>query len=136
MAIRAYTVGPGTLTFTGTNTAIQSQVTAARVTTNANRGDDLKVLSGETIPGESTYTFALEVTVLQDIVAKGIIDFSWVNMGKQVDFTYTPNTESRATITGKVVVDPISVGGPVGDRATSDFTWNIVGTPKFTPATA
>lgn len=136
MAIRTYTVGPGKLTFSNAATSIQSQVTAARVTTNAKRGDDLKVLSGESIPGESNYSFALEVTILQDIVAKGIIDFSWVNMGKTVDFAYTPNDNEfkGATITGRVVVDPISIGGNVGDRATSDFTWDIVGTPKFAPA--
>ena len=134
MAIRAYTVGPGTLTFTGAKAEqVSSHITAARITTNANRGDNLKVLSGEEIPGESTYTFALEVSCLQDLDQHGLIDFSWTYMGTAVPFVYTPNTENEAQVSGQVVVDPISIGGPVGDRATSDFTWNIVGKPEFSP---
>lgn len=132
MAINFYTVGPGKLTFTGPSGTFESQITAARVTTNANRGEPLRVLSGEQIPGESTYTYNLEATALQDLKRSGIVEFTWNNAGKTAQFTYTPSNAVGATVKGSVVIDPISIGGTVGDRATSDFSFQCVGKPTFT----
>lgn len=134
MAISHYTVGPGKLSFTSPSGSFESQITAARVTVNTNRGESLKVLSGEEIPGDSRYDFTLEASCLQDLKTSGIVDFSWKNMGKTVSFTYTPNNSLSATVTGQCIVDPISIGGNVGDRATSDFAWPCVGKPTFKPA--
>lgn len=133
MAIKSVTVGPGDLTFATDSQTFASQITSARVTVGVNRGDELKVLSGESIPAEATYTYELEATALQDLTANGIVDWSWKQAGKTAAFVYTPNKANAATIKGTVVVDPISVGGEVGQRATSDFTFPIVGTPTFTP---
>lgn len=133
MAIKSVTVGPGDLTFATDSQTFASQITSARVTVGVNRGDELKVLSGESIPAEATYTYELEATALQDLSANGIVDWSWKQAGKTATFVYTPNKVNAATIKGTVVVDPISVGGEVGQRATSDFTFPIVGTPTFTP---
>mgnify|MGYP001661170954 FL=1 len=133
MAIKSVTVGPGDLTFATDSQTFASQITSARVTVGVNRGDELKVLSGESIPAEATYTYELEATALQDLSANGIVDWSWKQAGKTATFVYTPNKANAATIKGTVVVDPISVGGEVGQRATSDFTFPIVGTPTFTP---
>lgn len=135
MAISSYTVGPGKLTFSSPSGSFESQITSARITTSASRSESLKVLSGEEIPGDSTYKFTLEATCLQDLKTAGIVDFSWKNMGKTVSFTYTPNSALKATVTGKVVVDPINIGGKVGERADSDFSWECIGKPAFTAAT-
>lgn len=132
MAISYYTVGPGKLTFSTPSGSFESQITAARLTTSSNRTDDLKVLSGESIPGESNYKFNLEGSCLQDLKKSGLVDFTWTNMGKTANFTYTPSNAISATVTGQVVIDPISIGGNVGERATSDFSFACVGTPKFT----
>mgnify|MGYP007017177171 CR=1 FL=1 len=134
MAIQQYTVGPGKLTFSSPSGSFESQVTAARVTVNSKRADDLKVLSGESIPGDSDYDFTLEGSCLQDLKKSGFVDYTWTNMGKTASFTYTPNNSLGATVTGQVVIDPISVGGNVGERATSDFAFPCVGRPKFTGA--
>lgn len=131
MAIQSYTVGPGKLTFSSPAGSFESQVTSARVNVSSKRSDDLKVLSGESIPGESDYTFNLEGSCLQDLKKSGFVDFTWTNMGKTSSFTYTPNSSLGATVTGQVVIDPISVGGNVGERATSDFSFPCVGRPKF-----
>lgn len=136
MAIKTVTVGPGSLTFSTPAGTFSSQITSCRVATSANRGDTLRVLSGEEIAGESTYEYSLEATCLQDLNKSGIVDFSWTNAGKTADFTYTPSTSNGAKIVGKCVVDPIAIGGPVGERATSDFTWLVVGAPAFTPSAA
>lgn len=133
MAIKHFVVGPGKLTFSSPSGSFESQVTSARVNVSSKRSDDLKVLSGESIPGESEYTFTLEGSCLQDLTKSGFADFTWTNMGKTVSFTYTPNDALKATVTGKVVIDPISIGGNVGERATSDFAFPCVGQPKLTP---
>lgn len=138
MAIKHYTVGPGTLKFTigsasSGSTSFESQITKAVVNTSVDRGDSLNVLSGESIGGTPDYKAQLEFSCLQDLTANGIVDWSWKNMGKDAQFTYTPSTEVGATVTGKVTVDPISIGGEVKGRATSDVTFQCVGMPTFTP---
>lgn len=138
MAISTYTVGPGTLKFTlagasKSETPFESQVTKCVINTSADRGDQLNVLSGESIGSEPDYKAQLEVSVLQDLKKNGIVDWSWTNMGKEATFTYTPNTAEAATVTGKCTIDPISIGGEVKSRATSDFTWDCIGMPTFTP---
>lgn len=133
MAIKSYMVGPGTLSFTTPSLEISAQVTKAVVTPNVETGDNIHVLSGEVLAGDRTYTGQLEVTALQDLTKSGLIDFSWTNAGKEVSFTYTPNTAEGAKIAGKCVVDPISVGGDAKTRATSDFTWQCPTLPTFTP---
>ncbi len=135
MAIQSYNVGPGKLTFSSPSGSFESQVTSARVTVSSKRSDDLKVLSGESIPGESDYTFNLEGSCLQDLKKSGFVDYSWNNMGKTATFTYTPNNALGGKVEGQVVIDPISIGGNVGERATSDFSFPCVGRPKFTPGT-
>lgn len=132
MAINHYTVGPGKLTFSSPAGSFESQITAARVTVNSKRSDDLKVLSGESIPGESDYTYTLEGSCLQDLKKSGFTEFTWTNMGKPASFSYTPNNKLAAKVEGQVVVDPITIGGTVGERATSDFAFPCVGKPRFT----
>lgn len=135
MAISHYTVGPGKLTFSSPAGSFESQVTSARVNVSSKRSDDLKVLSGESIQGESDYNFTLEGSCLQDLKKSGFTEYTWNNMGKTATFTYTPNNKLGAKVEGEVVIDPISVGGNVGERATSDFAFPCVGRPKFTAGT-
>ncbi|MFW9180588.1 hypothetical protein ACOI9H_01690 [Corynebacterium striatum] len=135
MAIASYTVGPGTLTFTlGTPTQdISAQVTKAEIKPQVEKGDNLKVLSGESLAGDRSYSATLDVTLIQDLAKSKIIDWSWSNAGKTATFTYKPSTAAGATITGPVVIDPIQIGGEVGSRATSDFSWDCPSLPTFTP---
>ncbi|MFS0503223.1 hypothetical protein ACL1CX_11070 [Corynebacterium striatum] len=129
----SYIVGPGTLTFSSPELELSAQVTKCEVKPSVKADDPIHVLSGSTIGGNRDYTATLDVTVLQDLVKAGIIDFSWNNAGKEVTFTYTPNTKDGAKIAGKCIVDPITVGGEVKKRATSDFSWECLGLPTFTP---
>lgn len=133
MAPKHYTVGPGKLSLSSSSSDFSAQVTACTVSATASRGDTVHVLSGDSIAGESTYTGSLAVSLLQDLSASGIVDFSWKNAGKEVAFTYTPNTAEGAKITGKATVDPISIGGEAKARATSEFTWECAELPTFTP---
>ncbi|AKI28625.1 hypothetical protein GMA5_9 [Gordonia phage GMA5] len=129
-------LGPGTLTF-GTVSVdqldISCQVTAVKITFDSDKEDDLPTLCGGTITGEKVYTSKIEVSAAQDIEKDGLIDWSWSNPGKEVPFTFTPKNGEVATVTGKVIVDPVEFGGDVKKRNISEFEWDIVGLPVFTP---
>ncbi|MFS0289136.1 hypothetical protein ACL1FZ_08560 [Corynebacterium striatum] len=130
------TMGPGTLIFDkpGGNAEFSANVTSVTVGADADKGDALLVLSGDTIPGDRTYAWKLSATTYQSLKEGGIIDYSWNNAGKTVPFEFKPKDGIESTVTGSVVIDPVTLGGEVGTKPTSDFEWEIVGTPKLTPA--
>jgi len=129
-------LGPGTLTIGTVPTDFTCQVTAARVEWAVDEGDDVVVLCGETVPGARTYSASLTATILSDLGAvAGIVEFSWTNKGTQQAFEFTPNASAGKSVTGTVIVDPISVGGDEsGQNMTSDFEFACVGEPVIGPA--
>lgn len=137
MAIRRppLALGPGSLVFgaVGSELDISCQVTAAKVTFDNDKEDDLPTLCGSTIVGEKSYTAQLEFSAAQDIEADGLIDWTWKNAGAEVPFSFIPKEGETAAVTGVVVVDPVEFGGDVKKRNISDAEWNIVGMPAFTP---
>lgn len=132
-------LGPGSLIFgTGTGASlldISCQVTAAKITFDSDKEDDLPTLCGDTIAGEKIYTSKLEFSAGQDNEKDGLIDWTWKNAGKQVPFTFIPKEGEAASVKGTVTVDPVEYGGDVKKRNISDAEWDIVGLPTFTPDT-
>lgn len=132
MAINSTTVGPGVLRFTSPSAMdMSTQVTKCEISPKANRSDKLTTLSGETISGTSTYTAELTVSAIQDLTTSGFVAWSYTNAGKEASFEYTPNTANGAKVTGKCVIDPVTVGGEVGNRATTEFTFECPTLPTF-----
>lgn len=133
-------LGPGLLTVGSAPNDFSCQVTAARVEWNVDEGDDVVVLCGDTVPGARTYSASLTATILSDLAktpGPGIVEHSWTAKGTQEPFVFTPNTAAAKSVTGTVILDPISVGGDEsGQNMSSDFEWAIVGTPVIGPATA
>lgn len=134
MPAKFYTVGPGSLNFgdTGSGLDISCQVSTAQIEWDDDTEDSTTVLCGDVIPGESTFTATLTATVLQDLSQGGVVDWTWTHKGEQFPFTYVPSDNEDATITGAVVVKPISVGGDVKTRPTSDLEFPCVGEPDMT----
>lgn len=129
-------LGPGSLTFgeVGVDQLdISCQVTAAKVTFDSDKEDDLPTLCGGVITGEKNYTAKLEFSAAQDLEANGMIDWSWSHKGQEVPFTFVPLEGSTATVAGTVVVDPIEFGGDVKKRNISEAEFDCVGLPVFTP---
>jgi len=126
-------LGPGLLTIgaTGTEVDFTCQVTAAHVDWSVDEDDNTKVLCGDTIPGERTYTAALAGTLFQDLgVATGIVEYTWTHKGEQVAFVFVPSTDAGKQVSGTLIVDPLTIGGDEsGANMTSDFEWAIVGDP-------
>src|SRR5262245_1978729 len=135
MPAKTVKLGPGELSIGATGTAIDftCQVTAAHVDWSVDVGDDTQVLCGETVPGERTYSASIAGTLYQDLDTAGIVAYSWDHKGEEIPFTFTPNSDNGAAVTGTLILDPLTVGGDTaGENMTSDFEWAIVGEPVLT----
>lgn len=128
-------LGPGSLVFgeTGSQLDISCQVTACRFTFDSDKEDDLPTLCGGVIAGAKNYTSKLEATAAQDTEKDGLIDWTWKNAGKEVPVRFVPHDSETAAVTATVVIDPVEFGGDVAKRNTSDFEFDTVGMPSFTP---
>jgi len=130
MAVNSYKMGPGTFKL-GTAGAfdVSCQVTSLIVSCSekVDSDDPIDVLCGESIAGEESVTRSWTVsgTLVQDISATGVVDYTWDNAGDTVTFEFIPNTVGARKVTGEVRLVPLSVGGDVKSRPTSDFEWAI-----------
>lgn len=138
MPIKVYDLGPGNLKLGAGNLEINAQLRNCRVEASENVAstDAKPVLSGEELAGSDrvTFTYVLAGTLLQDLTAAGIIDWSWLNKGTWQVFTFIPAAAAARQVKGSVSVVPITIGGEVtgvpgrpGDNPTSDFSWRAKG---------
>lgn len=132
-----YVLGPGTIQIGGVGDEVDftAQLTGGTVSWDKDKEDDVPVLSGGVLAGDTTYTAAISGNVFQDLgAADGLVAFTWANKGTQQPFSFTPNTDLGTKVTGTVVIDPIDVGGDeVKKRPQSDFEWDFVGEPELVP---
>jgi hypothetical protein len=100
-------------------------------TENIDTLDAVPMLCGDDLPSEEnvSLTWKLTGTILQDLAAAGVVDYSWTNAGDEVAFSFVPNTAGARGVTGVVRLAPIAVGGDVKTRPSSDIEWSIIGTP-------
>lgn len=131
MPVRSTTLGPGVLELgeTGTMMDFSCQVTSVTVEVEADREDPTPTLCGDNLVGETTYTGTLEATIVQDLDRDGVVAWSWENKGRTVPIRFVPNQVAGAEITGSIVVDPMSIGGDVKVKNTSDVSWAFAGEP-------
>lgn len=131
MPINSYKLGPGTLTLGSGPLDVSAQVRACRVvpSENVETEEAVPVLTGEELPAEetATYTYTLEATLLQDLAAAGVVDYSWTTRGQWVAFRFVPSTAAGREVEGEVRVVPIAIGGDVRSRPTSDIQWRCRG---------
>lgn len=139
MAIASYKMGPGVLTFgVGGAQVASAQVTKCLVECDESVAstDAIPVLSGEEIAAEESATLAWKLTgtVVQDIQAAGLVSYTWDNASVEVPFSFVPNSVEDRAVTGVVRIVPLSIGGDVKARNTSDLSWAIIGTPDLAAA--
>lgn len=132
--VRTQKVGPGELTLgeVGGPIDIACQITSATLTPDVNQDDDQRVLCGDVVPGARTYSWTLDLSLFQDWRAEGVNAFSIEHQGERVPFTYSPDDVAGVSVTGEVMIDPMSLGGEVDQRAESDWELTVVGDPVFT----
>jgi hypothetical protein len=126
-------LGPGTLTVgaVGSPLDFAGRCKSVKIVPSVDQEDDELMLDGTTEAGSRTYTATLEATVKQDdLTAGGLIDYSWAHKGDAVPFTFTPYAGGRS-VTGELVVDPLEIGGDVGQKNDTDLKWACVGFPDL-----
>lgn len=138
MAIASYKMGPGVLTFGGGAQVASAQVTKAAVeaSESVKTADAVKTLSGDELAAEDTVTLSWKLTgtVIQDIQAAGLVAYTWTNAGAEVTFAFIPDTVEDRQVSGTVRIVPLTIGGDVDARNTSDLSWTIIGTPVLAAA--
>jgi hypothetical protein len=134
---KSYKLGPGTLTLgeIASPLEIACQITAATLEFETDAEDDVPTLCGGTLPGDETESGTLTGTLIQDLYAGGIGEYTWTNAGTVVPFTYMPNDELAAEFVGELKVRRMNIGGDVKTSPTADFEWPLVGIPTPTWAT-
>lgn len=129
-------LGPGTLEIgsTGTEVDVSCLVNNAVIAASKNQGDSTTKLCGTVKPGAVTYDYSLGGNMDTDIAeASGFFALSQVQAGKELGYTFTPNTEAGTIATGTLIVDPLDFGGgDSGETMTSDFEFALLGQPTYT----
>ncbi|NQX26833.1 hypothetical protein HQQ81_05640 [Microbacteriaceae bacterium VKM Ac-2854] len=132
MPVKSNILGPGSLKLGETASPIEfaAQLTKAALTPSVDSEDDIPVLSGDILAGDDTTTWELSGTVMQDYDLESLEDWCFENRSTVVPFQFEPDsTAGRRAWSGSVKVRPLTVGGDVKKRNTSDFTFPLVGEP-------
>lgn len=128
--IKANSLGPGSLTLgTAPGTELAVSCTAVTLEPSVDTDDDLVVLSGDTLAGEDTFTWQLNATLLQSYEEDALADWLFDHRGEQHEFTFIPSRDHSRGWKGTIKVRPMSIGGDVKTRNTSDVEFPLVGEP-------
>lgn len=136
MTINAHQTGPGSLLIgddPGTEFAVA--ITSATLEPSVDTEDDQHVLSGDVLPGADEFTWALSVTMFQDFDAGGLTDYLFTHRGEVMPFVFRPSNAHERGWTGSIKIRPMSIGGDVRKRNTSDVEFPLVGEPTITTET-
>lgn len=126
MPVKVSKLKDGTLTLDGT--AFATQATNVRlVPPDQPKGNDVgEVLSGDPLPPESEDPWTLVMTAIQDFEdPAGFVNFTWVNQGESVPYTWAPSGATGPSFTGTVTIWPVELGGDVNKRLDVDAEWNL-----------
>ena len=135
MTVKSYKMGPGTFTIGAAPQDATCQITNCRIdwTESVSTDDAIPTLCGDEIPAEDEVTYSAVVagTLVQDIDSAGIVAYSWANKGTEQPFVFIPSTSEARKVTGTLRVVPLTLGGDVKARNTSDFSMAIIGDPDL-----
>lgn len=132
MPVRQTKLGPGKLTITGAGDPglthdLSSQVRKCQLVPSVKQDDPLTVLSGETVAGDRSESWALEGAILDDFGTAGsTVEWCFTNRGQTLDFVFVPATANSKQVTGRAVVEATSIGGDVGKTNELDFSFTVL----------
>lgn len=113
-------------------TTFDSQVLSIVLEPDVSKGDSRQVLSGETAAGERTETWTITGTLFNDFGSESsLVEYCFTARGTEKPFKFTPATASGKEISGLLVIEPIAIGGDVGETPESDFEFELVGEPTI-----
>ena len=130
------TLGPGVLKSTDTTLArdFSADVTKVLLNPSNSTDDPVNFLDGSQEINTTT-TWNLEATVMDDYTVEGINAWCLANAGKQVAMQYQPIAEKGSNAMGytfTATIMPIGIGGDVKAKNTQDISWpitNLVSAP-------
>lgn len=116
-------LGPGQLAFGAPGDAQEfgTRVKSAKLTPEVEEGDELTVLSGDTVTDESDVKWTLEGDLYDDYSAESLAIWCLENNGERLTFTFKPRTDQVLTASGNAIIRPIGIGGEVKERNTNSF---------------
>lgn len=132
MAVKVLTIGPGVLTIGSDSllSSFESQVTSVSLVPDVDTDDPINVLSGEQVAGDRSEAFTLEGEMLQDFGdTNSRTEWLFTHRGEEHPFSFTPNSSKAKKITGNLVVEAVTIGGEARTKATSDFEFQVIGSP-------
>jgi hypothetical protein len=133
MTIVESRVKQGVLTFgeDAESSDFSCQPTNVRVTPSYDDdGDQLETLCGDVIPPGKKESWVLAGTAVADFDnPEGFLSYCFDNRMMTVPFKWQPNITGAPTWSGNVVIVALEEGGDVNTRITSDFEFDLSGTP-------
>lgn len=137
MPITESKVKAGVLTLgVAPGTDFSCQPTNIRITPAVeSTGDPVETLCGETLAGSNKTNWVLQGTSIQDFTdPAGFQIYLFENDNTEVPFTWQPNGLTGPGWSGNCTLHAVEIGGDVNVRITTDFSFEITGTPTYTPA--
>lgn len=129
MSVRSHKLGPGSLKFgeTGSPVEFAAGVRSVTVEPETESGDEMYVLSGDSIAEGDEDSYTLTGSMLQEYDTSSFILWAHENHGSQVTFLFVPDNEKDFGVSGVVRIKRVPIGGDVRERNTSDFEFQGVG---------
>ena len=121
------TLGPGVLKSTDSTLARDFSADVTKVTLNpSNSSDDPVNFLDGTQEINTTTSWTLDATVMDDYTQGGINDWCLVNAGKKIAMQFKPTNETTAMgYTFEATITPIGIGGDVKAKNTQEISWPI-----------
>ncbi|GAA3342978.1 hypothetical protein GCM10017714_33640 [Curtobacterium pusillum] len=131
MVATAHMLGPGSLKLgeTASQREIAAQLTKFSLEPKSDFEDDVPVLSGETVPGDASTDWSIKGTANQDFDKESIEMYCYQHRLQDVPFLFTPSNDHDVSWSGVCTVVPLTVGGDVKKKNTSDFEFRVIGEP-------
>lgn len=123
------TLGPGVLKSTDTSLVrdFSADVTKVLLNPSNSTDDPINFLDGSQEINTTT-SWNLEATVMDDYTKEGINAWCLANAGKQVAMQYQPVSATSSNAMGytfTATIMPIGIGGDVKAKNTQDISWPV-----------
>ncbi|PZE84158.1 hypothetical protein [Curtobacterium sp. MCBD17_032] len=131
MAPKSHTLGPGSLKLgeTASQRETAQQLVKFSLEPSSDFEDDVPVLSGETVAGDASTDWALKGTANQDYDLDSFELWCYQQRLQDVPFLFTPSNDLAVSWSGVCTIVPLTVGGDVKKKNTSDFEFRVIGEP-------
>lgn len=127
MPVKTYKMGPGTLTLGTGPLDVTCQVSKLQLETteNVQSTDPIPLLCDDDLETDDVVSLDHELvgTLVQDLTTGGVVAWTWANAKTWQPFTFIPNNNLGAELTGEIRPIPMTIGGDVKTNPTAEIKW-------------